>query len=226
MAQSKILLHESWLNQLASQFNQPYFIALRKFLVEEKRKGKTIYPPGNLIFNAFNLCPFNEVKVVIIGQDPYHNVGQAHGLCFSVLEGVKVPPSLNNIYKELHTDVGIEIPDHGNLSNWAKQGVLMLNAMLTVEAHQPASHQKIGWQNLTDAAIKAVSEKHSNVVFLLWGSYAKKKSELIDESKHHVLKSPHPSPFSAHTGFFGNKHFSKTNTLLIKANKQPINWQV
>lgn len=219
-------IHESWLNQLQEEFERPYFSALKSFLVEEKRKGKVIYPPGSQIFNAFDTTPFEQVKVVILGQDPYHGPGQAHGLSFSVLEGIKPPPSLRNIFKEQVEDVGITIPNHGNLSYWAEQGVLMLNATLTVEARKAGSHQMKGWELFTDAVIKKISKNKEGVVFLLWGNFAKSKSDLIDAGKHTILKAAHPSPFSAHNGFFGCKHFSKTNEILQKQGDKEINWQL
>ena len=183
-----------------------------------------IYPPGHLIFNAFNLCPFNEVKVVIIGQDPYHGPGQAHGLCFSVNDGVPFPPSLQNIFKEIKSDIGHEAPATGNLTRWAEQGVLMLNATLTVRAHQAGSHQRHGWETFTDAAIRILAEERENLVFILWGAYAQKKGAFIDRSKHLVLTSAHPSPLSAYNGFFGNKHFSRTNEYLKAHGKKEISW--
>lgn len=218
-----VKIEESWKSVLDSEFTKDYFVNLVEF-VKNEYKTKTVYPPGNEIFNAFNICPFNNVKVVIIGQDPYHGKNQAHGLCFSVKEGITPPPSLKNIYKELNSDVGKEIPSTGNLIHWAEQGVLMLNAVLTVRASEPGSHANKGWETFTDSAIKAVSEKSKNVVFLLWGAYAQKKSELIDDSKHLILKSAHPSPFSVHRGFFGNKHFSNTNNYLKSKGKEGIKW--
>lgn len=222
-----VQIEESWKNVLESEFSQPYFQALRQFLKSEKAKGKIIYPPGSFIFNAFHLTPFNAVKIVILGQDPYHGTGQAHGLCFSVQQGVKPPPSLVNIYKELKTDInGFQIPLHGNLESWAKQGVFLLNAMLTVEQDKPASHKEIGWQKFTDAAIKHLSDKRENLVFMLWGSFAQQKSFLIDAKKHLILKAPHPSPFSADRGFFGCKHFSKANAYLLEHHSEQINWNL
>ncbi|MCL4155489.1 UNVERIFIED_CONTAM: hypothetical protein GTU68_007390 [Idotea baltica] len=199
---------------------------LRTFLVSEKDAGKTIYPPGGQWFEAFNHTDFEQVKVVILGQDPYHGPDQAHGLCFSVLPGVKTPPSLVNIYKELAQDTDFQIPDHGNLDSWAKQGILLLNATLTVEAHQAGSHQNKGWEEFTDRAIAALNEKREGLVFLLWGSYAQKKGAFIDQDRHLVLKAPHPSPLSAHRGFFGCGHFSKTNEYLQSAGKELIDWQL
>lgn len=223
---SNVQIEASWKEALAAEFSQPYFQSLAQFLRTAKGDGKTIYPPGSLIFNAFNTTPFDQVKVVVIGQDPYHNPGQAMGLSFSVPQGIRVPPSLRNIYKELSTDVGITIPAHGDLTYWAEQGVFLLNAMLTVEKNKPASHQKIGWQNFTDAAIRALSSGREHLVFLLWGAFAQKKSALIDERKHLILKSPHPSPFSADRGFFGNRHFSQTNAYLEQNGLDPIDWQI
>ena len=219
-------IEESWKSQLIGQFQAPYFAELKSFLQQEKEGGKIIYPPGKLIFSAFNHTPFPNVKVVLLGQDPYHGPGQAHGLSFSVPEGVKPPPSLVNIFKEIHSDTGMEIPTKGNLEHWANQGVLLLNAVLTVRANEPASHQGRGWEHFTDAVIKTISEKKENLVFLLWGKYAQAKSDLIDISRHYVLKAPHPSPFSANNGFFGCRHFSKTNEFLVKTGQSPIDWQV
>ncbi len=218
-----IQIEDSWKAVLADEFQAEYFSLLKSFLIEDKTKN-IVYPPGELIFNAFNTTPIDEIKVVIIGQDPYHGPGQAHGLCFSVPNGIKAPPSLRNIYKELVNDVGIEIPKHGNLTNWAQQGVLLLNATLSVRAHQAGSHQGKGWETFTDRAIQAVSENREHVVFLLWGAYAQKKSILIDSDKHLILKSVHPSPLSAHRGFLGCKHFSQTNAYLKENNLKPIDW--
>lgn len=219
------LIEESWKEVLSNEFNAPYFQALKAFLVEEKSKF-TVYPPGPLIFSAFNHTPFHKVKVVMLGQDPYHGPGQAHGLCFSVNRGVTKPPSLINIFKEIQSDLGIAPTAHGNLEKWADQGVLLLNATLTVRAHQAASHQNKGWERFTDAAIKALSENRSGLVFLLWGNYAGAKQTLIDTTRHHVLKAPHPSPLSASRGFFGCRHFSKTNELLAAQGIAPIDWQL
>jgi uracil-DNA glycosylase len=213
----------SWKEALAEAFAAPSFAQLKAFLVEEK-KQHAVFPPGNLIFNAFNLTPFQEVKVVILGQDPYHNFGQAHGLCFSVPEGVQHPKSLINIYKELSDDVGAAASVSGNLSRWAAQGVLLLNATLTVRAHQAGSHQNRGWEQFTDTVIRQLSEKREGLVFLLWGNYARAKAALINRSKHHILETAHPSPLSAHAGFFGCRHFSKTNTLLRELGKKEIVW--
>ena len=219
-------IEASWLKALESEFSKPYFGEIKAYLQQEKQKGQTVYPPGPLIFNAFNLTPFDEVKVVILGQDPYHGPGQAHGLSFSVPHGVKAPPSLGNIYKEMKDDLGLPIPSHGNLEAWAKQGVLLLNAMLTVQANNPASHSKIGWEQFTDAVIRTLSDQRKGLVFLLWGRFAQEKAQLIDPSRHHILKAAHPSPFSAYNGFFGSKHFSKANTLLEKQGLKPIDWKL
>lgn len=218
-------IDESWKNQLIEEFQAPYFAQLKAFLQEEKKQF-IIYPRGDQIFTAFNSCSFDKVKVVIIGQDPYHGPGQAHGLCFSVQDGIKPPPSLVNIYKEMQADLGIPIPKSGNLEPWAKQGVLMLNATLTVRQSQAGSHQGKGWENFTDAAIRKLSEQREGLVFLLWGRFAQNKAALIDHSKHHILKAAHPSPFSAHSGFFGCKHFSTTNELLTQQGLEPIQWQL
>ena len=222
-----VQLESSWLKVLESEFQKEYMLSLKQFLQAEKQQKKVIFPPSPEIFNAFNLTPFDEVKVVIIGQDPYHGYGQAHGLSFSVKDHVKLPPSLQNIYKELETDISdFKIPTTGNLTKWAKQGVLLLNATLTVEANKAGSHQKRGWETFTDAAIKAVSDYKTGVVFILWGRFAQEKERLIDTSKHYVIKSAHPSPFSAYSGFFGSKPFSKTNAYLTQQNLEPIDWQV
>lgn len=217
-------LEESWYEALKNEFESSYFVGIKTFLIEEKRHY-VVYPPSNLIFNAFNLTPFDKVKVVILGQDPYHNVGQAHGLAFSVPDGVQIPPSLQNIFKELNSDIGMPIPKSGNLENWAREGVLLLNASLTVRANMAASHARIGWQQFTDAAIRALSEKKEHLVFILWGNYAIAKESLIDHSKHLVLKTVHPSPLSASRGFFGCHHFSQTNQYLINNGIQPIRWE-
>lgn len=219
-------IEESWKKVLWDEFQQPYFRDLRKFLHNERNAGKVIYPPGKQIFNAFQLTPFDQVRVVILGQDPYHGLGQAHGLCFSVQKGIKPPPSLVNIYKEINADLGFPIPSHGNLEYWAKQGVFLLNAILTVEAASPASHQGKGWEEFTNAVISKLSAQRSGIVFLLWGKYAQNKAALIDERKHHILLAPHPSPFSAHTGFLGCKHFSTTNQLLSQQGLKPIDWSL
>ena len=218
-----VKIEESWKEILKEEFEKPYFSQLTGFVKSEYQQHQ-IFPPGKEIFNAFNLCPFNGLKVVIIGQDPYHGPGQAHGLCFSVRDGIEFPPSLKNIFKEINNDIGIPIPQTGDLSRWAKQGVLLLNATLTVRAHFAGSHQKKGWESFTDEVIRKVSEKKEHVVFLLWGAYAQQKSEMIDRSKHLILESVHPSPLSAARGFFGNHHFSHTNQFLESKGMNPINW--
>jgi uracil-DNA glycosylase len=216
-------INESWKNVLIEEFNLPYFYSLRNFLIEEKKQF-TVYPPGNQIFSAFDITPFNSVKVVILGQDPYHGKGQAHGLCFSVPPGITPPPSLVNIFKEIQNDLGIPMPSHGNLENWARQGVLLLNATLTVRANQPGSHQNKGWEMFTDQVIRTLSRDESGLVFLLWGKFAQAKEYLIDSKKHFILKAAHPSPYSASSGFFGCRHFSKTNEILRGQGKDEINW--
>jgi uracil-DNA glycosylase len=213
----------TWKEVLAQEFESEYFSRLKQFLVNEKLKNR-VFPPGSLIFNAFNLTPFPAVKVVLLGQDPYHNIGQAHGLCFSVPDGVAHPKSLINIFQEMHTDLGMPIPRSGNLEKWARQGVLLLNATLTVRAHEAGSHQRQGWETFTDAVIKTLSDKQNGLVFLLWGNYAQAKESLIDTSKHFILKTVHPSPLSASRGFFGCKHFSKTNEILRQNGKEEIDW--
>lgn len=218
-----IKIESSWKNKLQDEFQKPYFVELTSF-VREQYKTKVIYPPGKDIFKAFDECPFDQVRVVIIGQDPYHGAGQANGLCFSVHDGVPQPPSLKNIFKEIESDLGKPAPKSGNLERWAKQGVLLLNATLTVEANTPGSHQKKGWETFTDAVIKKVSDEKEHIVFILWGAYAQKKGQIIDAKKHCVLQSAHPSPFSVHNGFFGNKHFSKTNAYLKSVGKKEIDW--
>ena len=218
-----VKIENSWKEALGNEFEKIYFQNLVDFVKAEYAKN-TIYPKGKNIFSAFDFCNFNQIKVVIIGQDPYHGDGQANGLCFSVSEGVKKPPSLVNIFNELKNDLGIEMPESGNLERWARQGVLLLNATLTVKAHAPGSHQNKGWEEFTDAVIKTISDKKENVVFLLWGAYAQRKGEIINAERHHILKSPHPSPFSVHRGFYGNKHFSKTNTYLQSKGIQGIDW--
>ena len=225
MTEKVAQLEESWLNVLGNEFSKPYFQALKLFLISEKQQF-FVYPPGSKIFEAFNRTPFEKVKVVLLGQDPYHGPGQAHGLCFSVPVGVKPPPSLENIFKELSSDIGIKLPNHGNLTKWADQGVLLLNATLTVRANQAGSHQNKGWEQFTDKAISALSEQREGIVFLLWGSYAQAKDKLIDESKHFILKAPHPSPLSVYRGFYGCKHFSKTNEILFETNREPIDWRL
>lgn len=220
-----VKIEESWKQALHHEFGQPYFRILTETLRAEKASGKQIYPPGNLIFNAFDRTPIDKVKVVILGQDPYHGPGQAHGLCFSVPSGIKPPPSLMNIFKELRSDLGISVNmEKGDLTRWADQGVLMLNASLTVRDNEPNSHANIGWSQFTDAVIKLMSDRTKGLVFLLWGRFAQEKRALIDGSKHHLLMAAHPSPFSADKGFFGCRHFSKTNELLIREGKDPIDW--
>ncbi len=218
-----IKIEGSWKEVLNDEFEKSYFQNLTNFIKVEYSKS-TIYPEGKNIFSAFDFCHFNQVKVVIIGQDPYHGDGQANGLCFSVSDGIKKPPSLVNIFNEIKSDLGKEIPQSGNLERWARQGVLLLNATLTVKAHSPGSHQKKGWEDFTNAVIKTISDKKENIVFLLWGAYAQRKGEVINTDKHHVLKSPHPSPFSVYRGFYGNKHFSKTNAYLQSKRIQEIDW--
>jgi len=220
-----VRIEASWKEALKDEFEQPYFQAIVAFLKGEKAAGKVIFPPGGLIFNAFDTTPFEQVKVVILGQDPYHNPGEAMGLCFSVPKGVRVPPSLQNIYKELESDLGTKIPNHGDLTKWAKQGVFLLNAMLTVEKNQAASHQKIGWQTFTDAVIRKLSEHREHLVFLLWGGFARKKSVLIDQEKHLILEAAHPSPLAGNA-FMGCRHFSKTNEYLAANGVKPIDWQI
>ena len=220
-------LHPSWYTALENEFQKPYMLGLNQFLAQENKQGTNVYPKPSDVFNAFNLTPFNEVKVVILGQDPYHGANQAYGLSFSVQKGVAVPPSLKNIYKELQADIlGFNIPSHGDLSSWAKQGVLLLNVTLTVRANEPGSHQKMGWEQFTDNAIKALSAEKSGLVFILWGRHAQAKASLIDSGKHLVLTATHPSPFSAYNGFFGCKHFSKANAYLLTKGEKPINWQI
>ncbi len=223
---SQIQLEPLWKAVLAEEFNQPYMQKLREFLIQEKQNGKTIYPPNNEIFNAFNLTPFNKVRVVIIGQDPYHGSKQAHGLCFSVKKGTVLPPSLKNIYKEITQELGITFNDNGCLTPWAEQGVLLLNSVLTVAHGCAASHQGEGWEQFTDKVISLLNDKHENLVFLLWGKYAQNKGSIIDADKHLILTSPHPSPFSAYRGFFGNEHFKKTNSFLKMKNKEVIDWHI
>lgn len=218
-----VRIEDSWKAVLKEEFNKSYFLQLTAF-VRSEYQNKTVYPPGKEIFRAFDKCPFHQVKVVIIGQDPYHGPGQANGLCFSVREGITMPPSLINIFQEIKNDLGKEIPQTGELENWAEQGVLLLNATLTVRAHAAGSHQNKGWEELTDAAIRHLSSERDNLVFLLWGSYAQKKGIMIDPARHLVLQSPHPSPLSAHRGFFGNKHFSKTNDYLRSKGIAEIDW--
>ncbi len=221
-----VKIEPSWSKVLKDEFNKPHFEQAVLHIKTEKLQGKVIYPPGSVIFNAFNTTPFDKIKVVILGQDPYHGAGQAHGLCFSVQNGMAPPPSLVNIFKELHSDIGFEIPNHGNLTKWAEQGIFLLNASLTVRAGEPMSHSKIGWAPFTDAVIQRISDKKKNVVFLLWGKFAQEKQLLIDETKHVILKCAHPSPLSAHAGFFGCRHFSKTNEYLTSKGIDPIDWSL
>ena len=221
-----VKIEASWKEVLKDEFIKPYFPQIPLHIKTEKSQGKIIYPPGSLLFNAFNTTPFDKVKVVILGQDPYHGKGQAHGLCFSVGYGVPPPPSLLNIFKELQDDIGITLPGHGNLTHWAQQGVFLLNASLSVRAGEPMSHSKIGWATFTDTVIKKISDKKKNVVFILWGKFAQEKRILIDETKHCILRSVHPSPLSAYGGFFGCKHFSKTNEYLVSHGIDPIDWTV
>ena len=216
-------IEPAWLSVLAPEFEQNYMSSLRNFLQTEQRQFIT-YPPNKLIFNAFNLTPFHDVKVVILGQDPYHGVGQAHGLCFSVPDGVFFPPSLRNIFQEISSDLGVSVPTSGNLEHWAKQGVFLLNTTLTVRAHSPLSHQNQGWEQFTDVVIRKLSDEREHLVFMLWGSHAQSKERLIDTSKHLILKTVHPSPLSAHRGFFGSKHFSKCNMYLQENGVTPIVW--
>ena len=218
-----IRIEESWKNKLKEEFDKTYFKSLIEF-VKAEYKHNQIFPPAHLIFNAFDKCPLDDVKVIIIGQDPYHNPGQANGLCFSVNDGIKTPPSLTNIYKELQDDLGILIPKSGNLERWSQQGVLLLNATLTVRAHNAGSHQGKGWEKFTDSIINLLSDNYENLIFMLWGNYAQQKGENINTNKHLVLSSPHPSPLSAHRGFFGNKHFSQANEYLVEHNKKSIDW--
>lgn len=223
---TNVNIEESWKEVLADEFQQPYFAAIKQFLINEKKAEKIIYPPGGLIFNAFNSTPFNDVKVVILGQDPYHGPKQAMGLSFSVPRDVRTPASLRNIYKELADNIeGFQIPKHGDLSNWAAQGVFMLNAMLTVEHKKAGSHRKAGWQKFTDAVIKRLSDEREGIIFMLWGNFAKGKKVLIDTSKHHVLEAVHPSPLAGNA-FLGNRHFITANELLVQQEKEPIDWQV
>ncbi|WP_296618900.1 uracil-DNA glycosylase [Marivirga sp.] len=219
----EVKIEKSWKEVLSNEFEQEYFQKLTSF-VKSEFQNKTIYPPAKEIFKAFDVCPFDEVKVVILGQDPYHGAGQANGLCFSVHPGVPMPPSLVNIFKERKADLGKSMPPNGDLTAWAKQGVLLLNATLTVASKSPGSHQKKGWEEFTDAAIQKLSEEKENLVFILWGAYAQKKGAVIDRSKHFVIESPHPSPFAAHRGFFGSKPFSRCNEFLVSKNKEPIDW--
>ncbi len=224
--QNTVKLEPSWLNVLGGEFDQPYMQQLREFLVQQKGAGRVIYPPSSQWFSAFNSTPFDQVRVVILGQDPYHGPNQAHGLCFSVMPGVKVPPSLMNIYKELQDDLAVQPPSHGCLTSWAEQGVLLLNATLTVEQANAGAHQGKGWERFTDQAIRALNDQRDGIVFLLWGSYAQKKGAFIDQSRHLVLKSVHPSPLSAYRGFLGCKHFSTANNYLQQRGQLAIDWQL
>lgn len=220
-----VKIDATWKKVLKEEFDKPYFENIVHHIKVEKSQKKIIYPPGSLIFNAFNATPFDKVKVVILGQDPYHGPGQAHGLCFSVQEGIPPPPSLVNIFKELHSDIGVRIPGSGNLTKWATQGVFLLNASLTVRAGEPMSHSKIGWAEFTNTVIKKISDLKANIVFLLWGKFAQEKSALIDQSSHFILKAAHPSPLSV-TGFLGCRHFSKTNEWLVKNGIDPVDWSL
>ncbi len=220
-----VKIEASWKNVLAEEFEKIYFRKITQFIKDEKSNSKVVLPPGNLIFNAFDSTPFDQVNVVILGQDPYHNIGEAMGLSFSVPKGVKIPPSLRNIYKELNSDLGIKIPEHGDLSTWASMGVFLLNAMLTVEHNKASSHQNIGWQEFTDAVIQKLSFSREHIVFMLWGNFAKKKADLIDNNKHLILTAAHPSPLAG-GAFFGSKHFSKANDYLISKGKKTINWKI
>jgi uracil-DNA glycosylase len=221
-----VKIESSWKNVLKNEFEKPYFLEAVAFLRIEKAAGKVIFPPGSLMFNAFNTTPFDAVKVVLLGQDPYHGPGQAHGLCFSVPEGITPPPSLVNVFKELHNDIGLSFPKSGNLTRWAQHGVLLLNASLSVRANEPMSHSKIGWAQFTDVVIRKISDLKKNVVFLLWGKFAQEKQALIDETKHLVLKAAHPSPYSANNGFLGCRHFSKTNEYLVQNGIDPVDWSL
>lgn len=221
-----VRIEKSWKQVLSKEFEKPYFSRIPLHIKTEKSQGKTIYPPGSLLFNAFNTTPFEKIKAVILGQDPYHGPGQAHGLCFSVPFGVPPPPSLVNIFKELHEDTGVPIPGHGNLTHWAEQGVFLLNASLSVRAGEPMSHSKIGWATFTDEVIRTISTQRKNIVFLLWGKFAQEKRSLIDESKHLILRTVHPSPLSAYGGFFGCRHFSQTNEYLVSKGIEPIDWKL
>ncbi|WP_159561021.1 uracil-DNA glycosylase [Alcanivorax sp. S71-1-4] len=225
-SQRSVQMEPGWKAALGTEFDSEYMLALRAFLLEEKKRGKVVYPPGPQIFNAFNTTPFDKVKVVILGQDPYHGPGQAHGLSFSVPAGVPPPPSLQNIFKEIHRDLGIDMPRTGCLVPWAEQGVLLLNAVLTVEQRQAASHQGKGWERFTDAAIDHLNRERQGLVFMLWGSYAQRKGNLIDRKRHLVLTAPHPSPLSAHRGFIGCGHFSSANDWLVQQGKTPIDWRL
>lgn len=219
-------IEPGWKEVLKEEFAKPYFSELKEFLKQEKQEGHTIYPPGSQIFSAYDHCPFDKVKVVILGQDPYHGARQANGLCFSVHKNIRKPPSLDNIFKEIKNDLGHPVPSHGDLSQWAEQGVFLLNAILTVRAGKAGSHQNQGWEQFTNQTIKLLSDKHVGLVFLLWGNFAKNKADLIDQSRHYILTSSHPSPYSANNGFLGSKHFSKTNELLKSMGKEPVDWKI
>jgi uracil-DNA glycosylase len=225
MNPEEVQIESSWRELLKEEFSKSYFSEIRNILYQEKKAGKVIFPPGKLIFNAFNLCPVDKLKVVILGQDPYHNIGEAMGLCFSVPQGIKIPPSLQNIYRELQTDLGCKIPTHGDLTKWAEQGVLLLNTSLTVEKNKPMSHSKIGWHIFTDAVISNINAHTDKIVFMLWGNFAKSKASIIEEQKHFILQSAHPSPLAG-GAFFGNKHFSKANSFLQLNGRKPIDWQI
>lgn len=224
MPADSVQLSPTWMAEIGGEFDQPYMTQLKQFLLAEKQAGKTIFPEGKLIFNALNSTAFGDVKVVILGQDPYHGPGQAHGLCFSVLPGVAFPPSLKNIFKELHESMGMPMPKHGCLQSWAEQGVLLLNATLTVEQACAGSHQGKGWEQFTDAVIHALNKKRDQIVFILWGSYAQKKAAFVDDTRHLILRSPHPSPLSAHRGFFGTQHFIKANNYLAQTGRTIVDW--
>jgi uracil-DNA glycosylase len=221
-----VRIESSWKEVLKEEFDKPYFVRITEVIRQQKQQGETIYPAGGLIFHAFEKSPFDRVKCVILGQDPYHGPGQAHGLCFSTSGGVPPPPSLLNIFKELHEDTGLPVPRSGNLEKWAASGVLLLNAILTVRAGEPASHSKIGWEQFTDAVIRRISELKTGIVFLLWGRFAQNKQSLIDTSRHHILTAAHPSPFSAAHGFFGSRPFSRSNQLLLAQGKEPVDWSL
>lgn len=225
MNPNKVQIEDSWKEVLRDEFSKPYFDQIKTHLIKAKTDKKIVYPPGSQIFNAFNTTSFSDVKVVIMGQDPYHGPGEAMGLSFSVPKGKRIPPSLRNIYKEIHTDIGAPIPTHGDLTKWANQGVLLLNAILTVEHKSASSHKNIGWETFTDAVITTISKKKENIIFLLWGRFAQSKSQLIDETRHHILQAPHPSPL-ARGGFFNCKHFSKTNDILTKLGYETIDWEI
>ncbi len=226
IAPEKIQIESSWKEVLLEEFQKPYMNQLKSFLIQEKQNGKTIFPPGKDIFSAFNLTPFNQVKAVVIGQDPYHGEGQAHGLCFSVRPSIRIPPSLINIYKELETDLNIQPPNHGYLISWAEEGILLLNAVLTVEKSKAGSHQGKGWETFTDQVIHILNREKNNLAFILWGSYAQRKGSFIDRKRHLVIESAHPSPFSAHRGFLGSKPFSQVNNYLQSLGKAPIQWGI